>query len=198
MRSIKKLMGLLVITISIVCSGCGNVANQKLTPVEASDKQVSTTGLSVEIPKGWSEQEGIMEDSSLVMAKGDSTIRVFKEDAPGLVDQDIDTIFANVKTIYEATTSGVKLVGSEIKTLEVGDAVVFKLETTVTKELIDENINSGIYTEEATKNAETLIGKTNHQIIIHTLVTVDGITYTEDAAGIEEVATFIANSVTLS
>jgi len=31
-----------------------------------------------------------------------------------------------------------------------------------------------------------------------TLVTVDGITYTEDAASIEEVATFIADSVTLS
>lgn len=203
MKHIKKLMGLLVLTTAMVCSGCGSIGNQKLTPVEASGEQIVGTGISVDLPKGWSEREGMLTQSGFTITKGTSTITVLKEDVPGLSEQDIDTTLANLQAVFESTTDGVNLLDSEAKTLEVGDAVTFRLEATVTQDLVDENINSGLLTEEATKNAKSLIGKTNNEVLMcicigDTLVTIDGVTYTGDAEGIEEVVTFIANSITLS
>ena len=205
MKSIKKLMSLLVVTTCIVCSGCGSIANQSLTPVEASGEQISSTGISADLPKGWVEVEGTVMQDGFYMTKGMSSVTVLKMDVPGLSSQSLDDSQANLEESLKANeASGTKVVTSEQKVLNNGDsAIFFTLEGKITQELIDQNISSGLYSEEATKDAEKMIGKTSHETAVcicsgDTLILIEAITFNDDATGIEEVATFVANSIVLS
>lgn len=202
MKNIKKLISLLAVTASIACAGCGSGASQSLTPVEDSGKQVSTAGITASIPKGWTEVENATAQEGFVLSKGLSSITVIKMEQPGLSEVTLDDLQANFETTLAAT--GAKISTNEQRTYDnVGDGIFFALESTITQEMIDQTVNSGVYNEEATKNTKALIGKTNHEAAVYlvsgdAMIIVDGVTYNDDAAGIEEVITFITNSMTLS
>lgn len=203
MKNLKKLIGVLTIATGIICTGCGSSAGQALTPVEDSGKQITTTsGIKASIPKGWKEVKDATAQEGFVISKGLSSVTVVKMDQPGLSDLSLEDLQESFKQTLEAT--GATISTNEKRTYDnVGDGIFFALQNKITQEMVDQTISSGVYSEEATKNTKALVGKTNQESAVYlsngdSMIIIDGVTYTDDAAGIEEVVTFVANSMTLS
>lgn len=202
MKNLKKLVGVLTIATGIICTGCGSSASQKLTPVEDSGKQITTESITASIPKGWKEVKNATEQEGFVISKGLTSVTVVKMDQEGLDSFSLDDLQKSFQQTLEAT--GATIVTNEKRTYDnVGDGIFFSLQNKITQEMIDKTIDSGVYSKDTTKNTKALIGKTNQEAAVYvakgdSMVIIDGVTYNDDAAGIEEVVTFVANSMKLS
>lgn len=205
MKSLKKRLGLLVGLICIVCSGCDNNTKQSLAPVEDSGEKAIGTGVSVSLPKGWRIVDNAMAAGKrgIVITKDLSTVTVIVGEVPGLSTYSLDEAQAIFEEkLKEKEAVGAKVVSSSQETLETAEAIFFELENTVTQEMINQNINSGIYSEDAAKGARVLIDKMIYEGAYYiidgdNMIVIDAVTYNNDVTGIKNVATFISNSVQL-
>lgn len=205
MKSLKKSLGLLVLSICVVCLGCGRSMNEKLTPVEDSGRRVLGEGISIKLPKRWRiVEEAIAKGrSGIIITKGLSTVTVVSGEVPGLSTYSLEEAGIVFKEQLKAQEAiGAKVISSSQETLEIGEAICFELENTVTQEMIDQNINSGLYLEEVLEDTKAFIDETIYEVAYYIIdgnhmIVVDAVTYNNDIAGIKEVATFIANSIQL-
>lgn len=205
MKKLKKLMRVVVVSMGIICSGCSSTINESLTPVEDSGEKAIGNGISVQLPKGWKAVENALaaEQSGIVITKDFSTVTVIINEVAGLSQYSLD----DARTIFEEQLKGHESIGAKIVTsvqeiLKIGDAIFFQLENTVTQEMINQNVSSGVYSEDIEKGFETLIGKTIHEAAYYiingdTVIVIDAVTYNDDAEGIKEVATYIGNNIIL-
>lgn len=206
MKSLKKSLGLLVLSICIVCLGWGRSMNEKLTPVEDGGKRVMGEGISIKLPKRWKVvEEAIAKGrSGMIITKGFSTVTVVAGEVPGLSTYSLEeagVVFEEQLKAQEAI--GARIISSSQETLEIGEAICFELESTVTQEMVDQNISSGIYSEEVMEDTKAFLDETIYEVAYYIIdgnhmIVVDAVTYNNDIAGIKEVATFIANSIELS
>lgn len=198
MKNLKKLVGLLVMTVGLTCVGCGNTS---LTPVEDSGKKVSIESMSAALPKGWKiDEDALGENNGFVITKSNLsavTVTVAAEEVDSATAD-----FESAKLLFEETMKalGMTINKSENKTFDLGEGIIISGSAEVTQEFIDNSVALKVTTESDAKDLEKIIGKQKNEVIVYvivdnTLVAIDGVTYVGDAAAMEEVVTFIINSL---
>ena len=159
--------------------------------------------MSAELPKGWKVAGNQVGDfDGFVINKGfKNSVSVIVME--GVVPSDnAEEMKDQFKANLEAT--GMTISKAEVQQYDsLGEGIILVGKGEVTQELVDSNVASGVVSESDAKKMKSLIGKDKTEVLVYFLledkiVGVDGLTFSDDAAGMEEVVNFIANSTTLS
>lgn len=201
MKKLKKALALLVVAGMALCSGCGSSNAESISPVEDSGKRIEGTHISAAMPEGWEDKGSTGAYDGFVLGKGilnsaqaivmDSAIS--EEELEGFVDQ----IKASVESLG-MTPSVV-----ETREYEFGKGIFAVASGEITQEVIDSNIQLGLCTEKQAKQMQGLVGKNKNEAMIYfikgnKMICVDVLTMGDDAAGVEEMAEFLGNSLEYS